>query len=111
VLYHNPRCSKSRAARNLLEERGVDFTVVEYLREPLERDELEGLGKRLGLAASEWVRSGEPEFTNSGLSAESSEEALLDAMAVHPVLMQRPIFERDGQAVIGRPPERVLEVL
>lgn len=111
MLYHNPRCSKSRAARNLLEERGVDFTVVEYLREPLERDELEGLGKRLGISASEWIRSGEPEFADSGLSADSSEDELLDAMAAHPVLMERPIFEKDGQAIIGRPPERVLEVL
>ncbi len=84
---------------------------MEYLREPLDRDELEGLGKRLGLAVSEWIRSGEPEFANAGLSADSSEDDLLDAMATHPILMQRPIFERDGRAVIGRPPERVLEVL
>ncbi len=111
VLYHNPRCSKSRAARKLLEERGADFSIVEYLREPLDRDELEGLGKRLGLPASEWIRSGEPEFSNAGLSADSSEDELLDAMAAHPILMERPIFERDGRAIIGRPPERVLEVL
>ena len=97
ILYHNPRCSKSRAALALLEERGVEFQVVEYLKEPLDRAALDALRAVLGTPPSEWIRSGE--------SAE-----LLEAIAAHPVLLERPIFRSGDRAVVGRPPERVLEM-
>ena len=111
VLYHNPRCSKSRAARALLEERGVAFRVVEYLKQPPSRAELERLRGRLGLAPSQWIRRGEAAFREAGLSDRSGEPELLDAMAEAPILIERPIFESGERAVVGRPPERVLEIL
>ncbi len=111
VLLHNPRCSKSRAARALLEERGATFTERRYLDDPLSRQELAELRKRLGREPAEWVRKGEDAFAAAGLSADSGEEALLDAMAAHPILMERPIAIAGSRAVVGRPPENVLDLL
>jgi len=111
VLLHNPRCSKSRAARALLGERGVEVQERRYLDEPLSRAELEELRRRLDRPASEWIRSGEPAYREAGLSATSSEALLLDAMAAAPILIERPILVRGSRAVVGRPPERVLELL
>lgn len=111
VLYHNPRCSKSRAARALLEERGVEFETVEYLRQPLDRAALAALRDRLGRPPAEWIRRGESAFAEAGLSAGSDADALLDAIAEHPILLERPIFQVGNRAVVGRPPERVLELL
>ena len=111
VLLHNPRCSKSRAAKALLEERGVAFTLRLYLEEPLSRAELEALRRKLGRPAREWVRRGEPAFAAAGLSDESDDGALLDAVAQHPELLERPILVRGEKAVVGRPPERVLELV
>jgi arsenate reductase (glutaredoxin) len=111
VLLHNPRCSKSRAAHALLTERGVVFAERRYLDDPLSRAELASLHERLSRPASEWVRSGEAEFAPSGLDASSDDAAVLDAMAAHPILVERPILVRGQRAVVGRPPERVLELL
>ena len=111
VLLHNPRCSKSRATCALLEERGASFGVREYLNDPLSAAELLELAKRLGKATSEWVRKGEGAFSEAGLAADSDEEALLDAMARHPILMERPIAIAGSRAVVGRPPENVLDLL
>jgi arsenate reductase len=111
VLYHNPRCSKSRAALGLLEARGVALRVVEYLEQPLDRDALARLQARLTLPPAEWVRTGEDAYREAGLSADSRDAELLDAMAAHPILMERPIFDTGQRAVVGRPPERVLELL
>jgi arsenate reductase len=111
VLLHNPRCSKSRAAHALLAERGVAFTELRYLDDPLTRAELDSLRARLARPASEWVRRGEPAFAAAGLDASSDEAALLDAMAEHPILIERPILVRGARAVVGRPPERILDLL
>ena len=111
VLLHNPRCSKSRAAHALLSERGVAFAERRYLEDPFSRAELASLRDRLGRPASEWVRSGEAAFAAAGLGERSDEAALLDAMAAHPILIGRPILVRGARAVVGRPPERVLELL
>ena len=111
VLLHNPRCSKSRAAKALLEERGVAFTLRLYLDEPLARGELEHLRRCLGRPVREWVRSGEAAFAATGLSKQSDDDALLDAIAKHPVLLERPILVHGARAVLGRPPERVLDLL
>lgn len=111
VLYHNPRCSKSRSAHALLEQRGVEFRVVEYLNTPLSREELQGLRERIDLPAASWVRSGEDAFAEAGLSADSPDAEVLDAMARWPILMERPIFAAGTRAIVGRPPERVLELL
>jgi arsenate reductase len=111
TIYHNPRCSKSRAALALLQERKVPLRIVEYLKEPPTRAELADLRKKLGLAPAEWIRKGEAEFKAARLDKNSSEAQLLDAMAKHPILIERPIVVRGDRAVVGRPPERVLELL
>ena len=111
LLLHNPRCSKSRATKALLEERGATFSVREYLDEPLDRAELEDLGRRLGREPREFVRSKEAAFAEAGLGADSDAGALLDAMASAPILMERPVAIRGERAVIGRPPEDVLSLL
>lgn len=111
VLLHNPRCSKSRATKALLEERGVDFDVRLYLDEPLSRDELADLGRRLGLAAREFTRTGEDAWKDSGLGNDAPDDAILAAMEKAPILLQRPVLVCGPKAAIGRPPERVLELL
>ena len=111
VLYHNPRCSKSRAALALLRERGVEPRVVEYLETPPSRAELEALRRKLALEPASWLRHAEPAYEAAGLSEQSSEAELLDAMAAHPILIERPIAVRGERARVGRPPERVLELL
>jgi len=111
TIYHNPRCSKSRAALALLEERKVPLRVIEYLKDPPTRAELTALRRKLGLAPREWIRQNESEFKNAGLNANSPEDKLLDAMAQHPILIERPIVVHGDRAVVGRPPERVLELL
>lgn len=111
VLLHNPRCSKSRQALALLQARGVAVRERRYLEEPLTREELALLRRRLGRPPGEWVRRGEAAFAEAGLSAGSSEAEILDAMARHPILIERPIALRGERAVLGRPPEAVLHLL
>ncbi|QSX76057.1 arsenate reductase (glutaredoxin) [Lysobacter arenosi] len=111
-LYHNPRCSKSRGALELLRERGIEPLVIAYLDNPPSATELRDLLGTLGLPARDLLRTGEDEHAALGLADESlPESALIDAMVQHPRLIERPIFVHGGRAVIGRPPERVLELL
>lgn len=111
TLYHNPRCSKSRATLALLREHGVEPKIVEYLRTPLSRAELEALLELLGISARELARVKEPAWKEAGLDDASSEDDILDAMVGHPVLVERPVAVCGGKAVIGRPPENVLALL
>ena len=111
TLYHNPRCSKSRGALELLEARGLQPNVVRYLETPPSAAELRDLLGKLGISARQLLRSGEDEYKALGLDdASLSEAQLIDAMTSHPKLIERPIVIREGKAVIGRPPERVLEL-
>lgn len=110
-IYHNPRCSKSRATLALLEERGVELDVVEYLTDTPSKATLRKLLSKLGLRPRDIVRSAEPEFKASGLTLDASDDALLDLMIEHPKLIERPIVEIGEKARIGRPPERVLAIL
>ncbi len=111
-LYHNPRCSKSRGALELLRERGIEPEVIAYLETPPDADELRELLGLLGVGARELLRSGEDEYQRLGLDdASLGEDALIAAMAAHPRLIERPVFVHGDRAVIGRPPERVLELL
>jgi arsenate reductase (glutaredoxin) len=111
VLLHNPSCSKSRAAQALLAERGVAFAVRRYLEDPLSRAELAALRERLARPAAEWVRRGEAAYAAAGLDASSGDAEILDAMAAHPILIERPILVRGARAVVGRPPETILTLL
>ena len=111
LLLHNPKCSKSRATLGLLEERGVALQVRLYLEDPLAESELADLGQRLGKSVLEFTRTGQAEFADAGLGASSSPDEILAAVAATPILMERPILVRGGRAVIGRPPEDVLQLL
>lgn len=112
TLYHNPRCSKSRGALELLEARGLTPNVVRYLETPLSAAQIKALLGKLGISARQLLRSGEDEYKMLQLADESLSEAqLIDAIAQHPKLMERPILEVGAKAVIGRPPENILELL
>lgn len=111
-LYHNPRCSKSRAALELLRARGIEPRIVAYLDEPPTATELNGLVAMLGGSARALLRTGETEYAALALDQpERTEDELIAAMHMHPRLIERPIFVHGNRAVIGRPPERVLELL
>jgi arsenate reductase len=110
-IYHNPRCSKSRATLALLEQHGIDLDIVQYLETPPTRRILETLLRKLGLKPRDLIRSNEPEFRESGLTLDASDDELLDLMVAVPKLIERPIVEVGNRARIGRPPERVLEIL
>ncbi|AZE89877.1 arsenate reductase (glutaredoxin) [Pseudomonas orientalis] len=112
TLYHNPRCSKSRGALELLQDRGLTPAVVRYLETPLNAAQLQALLPKLGLGARQLLRTGEDEYTSLNLADTSLSEAqLIAAIAAHPKLMERPILETADKAIIGRPPENVLEIL
>src|SRR5690606_37077775 len=111
-LYHNTRCSKSRGALELLREHGIEPELVYYLETPPSPSELRELLRMLGIPARDLLRKGEEEYRALGLDDESlSDDALIEAMAAHPRLIERPVFVNGGRAVVGRPPERVLEIL
>lgn len=111
-IYHNPRCSKSRGAMELLRGRGIEPTVITYLDTPPTAAELRELLSMLDMTPRELVRTGEAEYTELGLAEPGiTDGTLIDAMATHPRLIERPIFVHAGRAVIGRPPERVLDLL
>lgn len=111
-LFHNPNCSKSRAALALLQERGIEPEIVAYLDQPPTADELRSLIGKLGIRPRDLLRTGEPAYAQLGLADETlGDDVLIDAMASHSRLIERPILVKDGRAVIGRPPERLLELL
>lgn len=111
VIYHNPRCSKSRQTLALLQENGVQPEVVLYLETAPDASELRKLLTKLDIKAAELVRRGEAEYRQAGLGKDSSEAELVAAMAAYPKLIERPIVVHGKRAVLGRPPENVLELL
>lgn len=112
VLYHNPRCSKSRGALELLQARGIVPRIVRYLDDPPDAATLRGLVVKLGIAPRDLLRKGEAEYRALGLEDPSlGDDALLAAMAAHPRLIERPLLVRGDRALIARPPERVLELV
>ena len=112
TIYHNPRCSKSRATLALLQEQGVQADVVEYLKAPPSVAELEDILDMLGLEPRDLIRRKEAEYREAGLDETGlSREQLIEAMVKHPKLIERPIVISNGRAAIGRPPEKVLEIL
>ena len=112
TIYHNPRCSKSRQTLAMLNERGIEPEIVEYLKSPLSVGELKSLQQTLGTPALAMIRSKEQALKDLGINdGQPSDALLLDAIATHPVLLERPIVVCAENAVIGRPPENVLELL
>ena len=106
-VLHNPRCSKSRGALALLDERGVDYDVVRYLEQPLDPQEIARLYALLG---DTMVRRGEAVYKELGLK-NASPEQLVEALAQHPILIERPLAITAERALVARPPERILELL
>ncbi len=111
TIYHNPRCSKSRSTLALLQEHGVEPTIVLYLESAPDAVLIKQLLQQLGLRADQLVRRGEDAYNACGLGADSSEDELISAMATHPKLIERPIVVKGDRAVLGRPPENVLALI
>lgn len=112
TIYHNPRCSKSRAALAILEKKGVAPNVVRYLDTPLDAAALTALLAKLGLGARQAMRKNETIYKELGLGDPNMSEAeLIAAIAAHPILLERAIVVSGDKAVIARPPEKLLEIL
>lgn len=110
VIWHNPRCSKSRQTLALVQERG-DVEIRAYLLNPPTADEIRKALNLLGIPAADLLRQGERMFKELGLASETDENALIFTMAEDPILIERPIVFANGKAAIGRPPEAVLDIL
>lgn len=112
TIYHNPKCGTSRKTLEILQEEGADVTVVEYLKAPPSRAELERLYGRAGIGAREGLRAKEPLAQELGLTGEgASDEAVLDAMVEHPILINRPLVETEKGVRLCRPQDVVREIL
>ena len=111
-ILHNPRCSKSRATLQVLEENGFEPEIILYQDAPPDMDQLTSILKKLNMQARELMRKGQSEYKELGLDNENlSETELIAAMIKTPILIERPIVLANGKAAIGRPPESVLEIL
>lgn len=112
TIYHNPRCSKSRAALDLLREQGLEPHIVEYLKNPPSESELAAILKLLDMEPRELMRRKEEDYTRANLdNPELTRGELIEALHNHPRLIERPIVLANGKAALGRPPESVLEIL
>lgn len=110
VIWHNPRCSKSRQTLELLRENGIEPEIVEYLKSPPSGAEIAEVIKLLGIEPRGLMRKGESIYKELGLAAEEEDKALIAAMAENPVLIERPVVLHKGKAALGRPPEDVLRI-
>lgn len=112
ILYHNPRCSKSREALALIQEHLDNLLVVEYIKDPLSKDELVDIYQKLGIhSAHQMIRPKEKEFDLAGLSKNSSDDEVLTAVANFPRLLERPILVYKKRAAIGRPLDQIVSLL
>ncbi|HLV48413.1 MAG TPA: arsenate reductase (glutaredoxin) [Aliidiomarina sp.] len=112
VIFHNPRCSKSRETLALLQEQGIEPQIIEYLKTPPTAAQLKQTLVALGMSAKDLLRSGEDEYKTLELANFSgSEDALIELMCAHPKLIERPIVINGNKAKVGRPPETVLQIL
>jgi arsenate reductase len=111
-IFHNPRCSKSRATLALLQEKGIEPEIRLYLENPPDADELRAILKQLGRTPRELIRKGEAEYRELGLADTTLDDhQLISAMVKAPRLIERPIVLANGKAAVGRPPESVLDIL
>ena len=111
IVWHNPRCSKSRQALKLLEDQGVDARVYKYLDEKPSELEIKALLEALGIGAKDLMRKKEEIYKTLGLAKVEDEDVLIKAMHENPQLIERPIIIKDSKAIIGRPPELVLDLI
>lgn len=110
-IYHNPRCSKSRDSYNLLVDKGLDFETVEYLKTPLNKKEIKALLKQLDIPAADLIRKGEADYKENYKGKDLTESQWIDAMVQFPKLIERPIVVKGNRAVIGRPIEKVIDLI
>ena len=112
TIYHNPRCSKSRATLALLQEKGVDLEIVEYLKTPPSKAEMKRILDGLGMEPRDLMRKKEEPYAALGLGGDGhSRDQLIEAMLANPVLIERPVVVNKGRYALGRPPENVLEII
>lgn len=112
IMYHNPRCSKSRQTLTLLNDRGIEPEIIEYLKTPPDAHQLKKILQLLGLSPRDLMRTKEVEYKENNLDSKTlSDDQLIAALIKNPVLIERPIVLANGKAAIGRPPENVLEIL
>jgi len=110
-IWHNPRCSKSRQTLQILEDKNIDADIVKYLETTPDAKSIKDVLQKLGISARELMRTKEDEYKSLGLKDETNEDKLIEAMASHPKLIERPIVIKGDKAVLGRPPEKVLELI
>ena len=112
IIYHNPRCSKSRQALQILRDAGIEPTIIEYLKTPLAKEQLRNISQLLGLRPKDFVRKIENDFKDNDLSKYlEDDDKLIDAMLLFPKIIERPIVVSGAEAVIGRPPENVQKLM
>ncbi len=111
TIYHNPRCGKSRSALALLEEKGHQPHIIEYLKTPPAKEELRAILRKLGMKPEQIARKGEDVYKQKFAGKALTDEQWLDALVKNPILIERPILVKGDKAVIGRPPDNVLELL
>ena len=111
VIWHNPRCSKSRQTLTLLQAHGIEPEDLRYLETPPSKQQIKDVLNKLGIPAIDLVRRGEPAFKELALSKDAPEAELIDAMSKKPVLIERPVVIHGDRAVLGRPPENVLDLI
>ena len=110
-IYHNSRCSKSRCTLDIITEKGKDVTIIEYLKNPLTKNEIKDLLQKLDMPAADLIRKGEADFKDNYKGKELTEDEWVEAIVKFPKLIERPIVVVGNKAVIGRPPEKVLEII
>lgn len=111
TIYHNNRCRKSREGLQILEESGKKFQIVKYLEDIPSKEELQNIIKKLGITPIELVRKNEAIWKENFKGKELTEEQVIEVMITHPKLIERPIVINNGKAVIGRPPQKVLDII
>lgn len=111
IIWHNPRCSKSRQTLQLLESKGFTPIVVDYINASPTKPQILAVLDLLNIEAVALMRTGDKRFAEAGLSKTDTADILVDAMVAHPVLIERPVVIHNGKATLGRPPEAVLDIL
>ena len=111
TIWHNPRCSKSRQTLQLLQDKGFDPVIVDYVNATPSKAMIIAALDMLGIEAVALMRTGDARFTEAGLTKADAADDLVDAMVAQPILIERPVVIHNGKAAIGRPPEAVLEIL
>lgn len=111
IVYHNTRCTKSREACSILEKKKISYDTIEYLKKPLNEEEIKSLLKKLKIKAEELIRKKESLFQEKFADKKFTESQWIKLMVKHPILIERPIIVKGNTAIIGRPPERILEMI